>query len=114
MPLRHEINGIGGPAPQRIARLRGEAHELPYIEACFAGDEDRIDVTWIHHVPGSLLTGDSIRSSARRNLPDDPRVIIASPLFGSRFQVRERHRRNAVRDGAAESAVRARVCSEPL
>jgi hypothetical protein len=32
MPLRHEINGIAGPAPQRIARLRGEAHELPYID----------------------------------------------------------------------------------
>jgi len=29
MPLRHEINGIAGLAPQRIARLRGEAQTRP-------------------------------------------------------------------------------------
>jgi sarcosine oxidase len=43
-------------------------------------------VTWIHHVPGSLLTGDSIGSSARSNLPNNPRVIIASPCSGHGFK----------------------------
>jgi hypothetical protein len=33
MPLRHKVNGMASPAPQRIARVRWEAHDPRHINA---------------------------------------------------------------------------------
>lgn len=56
-------------------------------------------------MPGSLLTGDSVRSSARSNLPDDPRVIIASPCSGHGFKFA-----SAIGEMLCEMALRKAPC----